>query len=91
MKNLAIYAAAGALVLSLGLIGATQAFAKAHDQGVADEGRDPGQPDSPGVAGGIGDNVNDGQRGDGASGAGSGNSEDKGQGDDDRGESQNGG
>ena len=91
MKDFAKYAAACALALSLGLIGPTQAFAKAHDQGVADEGRDPGQPESAGVAGGIGGAVNDGQRGDGASAAGSGNSEDKGQGDDGRGANQDGG
>ncbi len=91
MKDFVKYAAACALALSLGLIGPSQAFAKAHDQGVADEGRDPGQPDSPGVAGGIGGNVNEGQRGGGASVAGSGNSEDKGQGDDDRGASQESG
>ena len=33
MKDFIKYAAACALVLSLGLIGAPQAFAKAHDQG----------------------------------------------------------
>ncbi len=82
MRDLAKYAAACALVLSLGLIGAPQAFAKAHDQGVADGDRNPGESQAGGAGvggkGGISGNVNDGQRGDGASAAGSDNSGDKG-------------
>lgn len=82
MKNLAKFIAASYVVLSLGLLGTTQAHAKAHDQGVADGDRNPGTSQAGGAEvggqGGISGNVNGGQRGNTASGAGSENSGDKG-------------
>ncbi len=82
MNDLAKYIAAGALVLSLGLVGVPQAFAKGHDQGVADGDRDPGTSQEGGAGvggkGGISGGVKGGTRGDGASDAGSDNSGDNG-------------
>ena len=82
MKDFVKYAAACALAFSLGLIGPSQAFAKAHDQGVADGERNPGTSQAGGAGvggkGGISGNVNDGLRGGDASASGSENSGDKG-------------
>ena len=72
-----------ALALSLGMIGTTQSFAKAHDQGVADgdrfgESRTPGQPTSAGLGpGGVSGGQKDGVRGGKASAAGGDNAVDK--------------
>lgn len=82
MKNLVKYVAGFGLVASLGLIGAPEALAKAHDQGVGDGDRIPGTSQAGGAGvggpGGVSPVVKDGQRGDGASAAGSDNSGDHG-------------
>ena len=77
MKHIIKVFGTAALVLSLGLAGTTQVFAKGHDQGVADIGGgiSPGdQIGTRGVFGGIGANQKDGVRGRIASGAGAFNS-----------------
>lgn len=62
------------LIFGAAAIQPTDALAKAHDNGVGDEGPAQGGRDtgdlSGGVAGGIGDAVNGGDRGEQASGAG---------------------
>ena len=82
MQNFTKLLAASVVAISLGLFGTTQVLAKAHDQGVADGDRSPGTSQAGGAGvggqGGISGGVNGGQRGSGASAAGSDNSGDKG-------------